>query len=224
MFEPRVPKLNWLEEKYIAKFEEGPIVKNKILFYGPSNFTRWKEKWGHPNLEEDILMRDGSQACVNHGFGTSCVEEQLYFYPRAVRPWEPRALVLSAYGNHAPYGYSVTEVFSIATRILEYARTDFPGIKLFFCDAYITRRLSEKGPAAASLTEEYNDLVRHYCEKHPDTTLVQHWTYPAFFTEGGVGKPECVRTELYVDDHVHFNLQGYAVYREFFKEYLKDLL
>ena len=67
MFEKRKKNLRHLE-KSILKFEEGPIVKNKILFYGDSGFTRWKtEKYENPNLEDVIRMRDGSQAVVNHG-------------------------------------------------------------------------------------------------------------------------------------------------------------
>ena len=223
MFEPNV-KLNRFEENYVKRYESEPAPKGRILFYGPSNFTRWAPRWNNPRLEDEILMKDGSPACLNRAFGGSCIEEQLYYYPRLVRPCAPRALVLSAYGNHASHGYTPADVFFLATRILEYARTDFPGIKLFFCDVPATLRASELRPGSVPAREDYNELVRYYCEKHEDTTFVQHWTWPGFFTEGGTGKPECVRPELFIDDHVHFNAEGYAVYRDFFYEYLKDLL
>ena len=224
MFEPRVKNLRRLEEKYVIPCESVPVEKGKILFYGPSNFTRWNPKWDNPRLEDEILMKDGTPACINHGFGGSCAEEQLYYYSRLVRPWEPRALVLSCFGNHAAYGYSSAEIFSLATRILEYARTDFPGIKLFFCDAYLALTMAEKKPGSYSSADEYSELVKHYCEKHPDTTLVQHWTHPGFFTEGGVGKAECIRPDIYVEDHKHFNPAGYLEYKKLFSEVLKDLL
>lgn len=34
---------------------------------------------GHRPMEEDIRMKDGSKAVINHGFSTSTAEEQLYF-------------------------------------------------------------------------------------------------------------------------------------------------
>ena len=60
-----------------------------ILFYGSSGFTHWSPKYGFRPLEEDIRMKDGSPAAVNHGFGGATVEEGLYYYHRMVKPWEP---------------------------------------------------------------------------------------------------------------------------------------
>ncbi len=223
MFESRVPNLKRLE-KSIIEFEAEPIEKGKILFYGSSQFTRWKPKYGHPRLEDDIRMKDGSQACVNHGFGSSCAEEQLYFYPRAVRPWEPRALVYTSFGNSIPFGYTAAEVFSLSTRVLSYARADFPGIKLFFCNIHPGTKGKDAPPYRVIAEKEFNDLVANYCATHPDTTLVDQTNYPGFYEEGFAGDRQHVRADLYVEDGVHHNLAGYAVYREFFLGYLKDLL
>ena len=222
--EPKLKNIRWLE-KYILKFEEEEIVKNKILFYGSSSFTRWKpERWENPRLEDEIRMRDGSQACVNHGFGTSTAEEQLYYYPRAVRPWEPRALVYTSFGNSIPLGYTAQEIFSLSTRVLEYARTDFPGIRLFFCNVHPGSKTKDAPKSRHAAIREFNELVAWYCSKHEDTTLVDQWNAPCFYEEGFAGDIQHVREELYVEDGVHHNLEGYAIYREFFREYLKDLL
>ena len=50
-------------------------------------------------------MKDGSQAIVNHGFGTSSADDLLYYYDRMVRPYAPRALVLATMGNDVGFGY-----------------------------------------------------------------------------------------------------------------------
>ena len=46
----------WKEsmEEEVLKYEEEPIVKGQIVFYGPSNFTRWSKKWNHIPLREAL--------------------------------------------------------------------------------------------------------------------------------------------------------------------------
>ena len=123
-------------EKDVLTFEARPSETGKIVFYGSSGFTRWTEKYHHRPLEEDIRMKDGSPAAVNHGFGGSTAEEGLYYYDRLVKPWEPRALVIATYANDGMYGYSPEQVMDVLARLLAWARTDFPGIKLFLVEPH----------------------------------------------------------------------------------------
>ncbi len=222
MLEPRV-RMRRLESR-ITAFEEQPIVKNKILFYGDSSFTRWKEKYGNPNLEDVFRMQDGYQAVVNHGFGSSTAEEQLYYYPRAVRPWEPRALVLLAFGNDDGYAYSPAEVLALQTRILDYARADFEEIELFLCNVCPELAQREADKAARRRINEYNGLVSDYCAKHEDVTEVDHNACADFFEDGKAGDFDAIRADIFIEDKVHFNAQGYAIYEKFFRQYLNDLL
>ena len=76
MFEQKVGNLKKFEN-VVREYEEQPIEKGMILFYGSSAFTRWSTIYGNRPLEEDIRMKDGSPAAVNHGFGGSTVEEGL---------------------------------------------------------------------------------------------------------------------------------------------------
>ena len=224
MFEKRKKNLRHLEQS-ILKFEEGPVVKGKILFYGDSGFTRWKaEKYGNPILEDVIRMKDGTQAVVNHGFGSSTAEEQLYYYPRAVRPWEPRALVQMSFGNDIDYAYSPAEILSLETRILDYARADFPEIKLFICNVRPSINMLLEPVYKMRMVREFNELVAGYCAKHPEVTLVDHYACPYLFEEGRTGDPEGIRRDFFVEDNVHYNALGYEAYRKLFAEVLKDLL
>ena len=54
-------------------------------------------------MEEEVRMKDGSQAIINHGFGTSSADDLLYYYDRMVRPYKPRALVLATSGFITEY-------------------------------------------------------------------------------------------------------------------------
>ncbi|MBQ9974372.1 MAG: hypothetical protein IJP02_05370 [Oscillospiraceae bacterium] len=226
MHDVRIPNLRWLEEKGSMDtiLNADPTdEQGLILFYGPSNFTRWKERWLHRPMEEDIRMKDGSRAVVNHGFGTSSAEELLYYYPRLVRPWNPRALVLAT-GNNDTYGYTADEVTFMLFRILEWARKDFPGIRLFLETGKPTPSRKNASLARKSTIEEQERIIRAYAAAHDDVTLIDHAVIPDFFQPGHVGDYDYPRFELFVPDGVHYNQAGYDVYRDLYLRVLDDLL
>ena len=223
MFEPRV-SLTRLESS-IVEFEQETIHTGKILFYGSSGLTRWKPKYGHRPLEEDVTMADGSLACINHGFGSSTAEELLYYYPRAIKPWAPRALVISIVHNDRGWGYNCNEIMTNLAKLMEYARTDFPGIRFFLCDARPTLKFNTD--AHLRFYDEFLQMCKEYCGRHKDTTLVCHadckelWIDPA---DAGIYDTEKIRKDIFVADEVHFNQLGYDIYRDFFQKVLADLL
>ena len=225
MFDVKLPNLRRLERKYVLEYEKEEIEKGLIMFYGDSSFTRWSTAWGHRPLEEDIRMKDGSKAVINHGFGTSTAEEQLYFYNRLVRPWEPRALVLNTHGNDISFNYSPEEIIFLQSRVIEYARRDMPGIKFYLCDARPLQITMADQGVFRYHREQYNELLRDYCAKHDDCTYVNHTDSPWFYHElADVGQIDKIRTDVYVEDQVHYNQKGYDLYREFFLEVLDDIL
>ena len=227
MYDVRIPNIDWLGQRgdLDRMFAADPSKEQGlIMFYGPSNFTRWSKDWKHRPLEEDIRRKDGSRAAINHGFGTSTVEELLYYYGRLVRPWNPRALVMSCgMGNSSSLGYTAYEVMMLTARLVDWARHDFPDARLY---------LQIFGPNTSGNTEsrrkngtlELNEMIECYCARHPDVTLADARKFPAFWQEGHMGDYDYPRPELYVEDGVHFNQAGYDVYRDFYLQVLDDIL
>lgn len=229
MFEVPI-NLRSLEDEIIA-YEQKPIEKGKILFYGHSIFTRWGNPiWGHRPLEEDIRMGDGSLACVNHGFGTSTSEELLYYYPRMVRPWEPRALVVMSLSNDNMYGMSVDQTLSNIFKMCMWARTDFPDIKIFLVEPHPNPKLAEeklppKWNGKLHRLRYYCSAIAEYARNHADTEVIRLWDRPEFFrTPEDVGDFLKVREELFADDKTHFNQAGYDVFGPIVREALGELL
>ena len=223
-------QVNWLE-KEIVKYEQEPIEKGKILFYGHSVFTRWgSPNWGYRRLDEEIRMKDGSLACVNHGFGTSTAEELLYYYHRMVRPWEPRALVIATYANDGMYGYDVEDIVRNIAKLCSWARTDFPGIKIFLMEDH--PRPSGKGYTGRDIwnsgkqrRDRYHQLLRAYAACNEDTQVIELWNRPEFFeTPEDVGDYKKVREDIFVEDKVHPNQAGYDILKDILLEVLDDLL
>ncbi len=212
-------------EDEIAEFEKEPVKKGLIMLYGSSNFTRWSEKYGNVNAEDVLLSRDGKQAVVNHGFGGATSEEMLYFYPRAVRPWAPRALVISTYGNDLGRGYTVAEMAFLQIRLMEYARRDFPGIKFFLCNAAPDANTRSKPLSRKVAIAEYNEFCADYCAKHEDAILVDRHGRPEIYdSPRSIGDYEHIRDELFIEDKTHFTPEGYELYRIFMQKALEPVL
>ena len=97
-----IEKWNSSMEDAVRKYEQEPLEKGQIVFYGASNFTRWGRgtRWDHKPLREVMLGKSGKPCAVNRGFGSSNAEHQLYYYPRMVRPLEPKVLVYHPFGNY----------------------------------------------------------------------------------------------------------------------------
>ena len=223
--------LKWLEKEVVA-YEQEPVETGKVLFYGHSMFTRWgAPQWGYRPLAEDIRAKDGSLACVNHGFGTSSSEELLYYYPRLVRPWAPKALVIMTFTNDQMYGYSPEDTMTNIAKICHWARTDFPGIKLFLIEEH--PHPSTKNPGNIpdirvnyyNRKDKYNELLALYAQTHEDTKVITLWDKPEFFeTPEDVGNPRKVREDIFVEDKVHLNQAGYDVFGPIVRQALDEVL
>jgi len=218
-------------EASIVAYEQEPIQKGKILFYGHSLFTRWgSPKYGYRRMDEDIRMKDGSLAVVNHGFGTSTSEELLYYYDRMVRPWEPRALVVASYANDGMYGYSPEQTMNVIARLLHWARTDFPGIKLYLVEDHPRPKgkdetIKDLWNNAKHKREKYLEMIHIYAQTHEDTKVIELWNQPELFeTPEDVGNFRKVRDDIFVDDKVHPNQAGYDILGPIFCKALDELL
>jgi lysophospholipase L1-like esterase len=222
--------LKHLEESIVA-YEQEPIVKGKIMFYGHSLFTRWGHpKWGYRRMDEDLRGKDGSLAVVNHGFGTSTCEERLYYYDRMVRPWEPRALVLANFANDGMYGYSPEQSMQATALLLHWARTDFPGIRMYLVEDHPRPKmkykttLPDKWNNAMHKRRKYREMLSIYEQTHEDTKVIHLWNRPEFFEEGCVGDRMKIREDIYYTDRGHFNQAGYDILANIVREALDDIL
>ena len=194
-------------EKEVCRYEEEPIVKGQIVFYGPSNFTRWSKKWGMVPLREALLGKSGAPCCINRGFGSSCAEHQLYYYHRMIKPLEPKVLVYSSFGNSSAFGYSPEETFELAQRVVAYTQTDFPDCRVYLCTAMRHKKFIEGHEEASA---KYNAMLREFAANTPNCFLLDAKAYAPL-----------QRDDIFVEDEVHFNQEGYALYADFFREALK---
>ena len=197
-------------EDAVCKYEKEEIEKNQIVFYGPSYFTRWSTDYGMKPMRECLLGKSGKECVINRGFGSSCPEHQLYYYPRMVKPLCPKVLVYGSYGNGAALGYSDDESWFLAQRVIGYTMTDFPETRIYLCSpTYTLTRTSEK----AELARRYNDKLCEFAEKHENCFHIDYLNYEPLHDP-----------DIFVEDGGHFNQKGYRIFEDFFKTVLKKEL
>jgi lysophospholipase L1-like esterase len=221
-------KLKFLE-KPVEALEAKPVEKGKILFYGHSLFTRWSNEYGNRELSEDLRLKDGSLGCVNHGFGGSTSEDLLYYYPRLVRPYEPRALVLATMANDTLHAIDMDQTLNNLFRICHWAHTDFPGIPIYLVEYHpnplmATNKLPDRSHFGFHRKNYFNQAIHLYAQTHENVHVIDLWDKPQFFKEGQLGNFREIREELFIEDKIHPSQEGYDLLRDIFREALKDIL
>ena len=186
----------WQEsmEDEIQAYEKQPVQTGKIVFYGPSYFTRWSTRFGMIPLEEALPGASGEQCVINRGFGSSCAEHQLYYYPRVIRPLQPKVLVYTSQANGPSFGYSDEESWELAQRVIAYAKTDFPDIRIYLVGAYPSRDMTQEN---IEDKRKYNAMIKAFAESTPNCFYIDVLEYEPFR-----------RKDIYVEDGVHFNQTG----------------
>lgn len=190
-------------EAEIESFERAdrrePPPKGATLFVGSSTIRLWE------TLAQDFLAHH----VINRGFGGSDIVDATHFAERIIFPYEPRAIFLRAGGNAIAAGASPREILASFEEfvVTVHARLPQTQISYISLSASIARwHLAEQNKAASSLIEQY---VRG----EPHLTYIDTYDIPL----GADGKP---RPELFTEDRLHYNAEGYKLLAQRVRPYL----
>lgn len=179
----------------IRRFEaadaEAPPPQGAVLFIGSSSIRFWT------TLQEDFP----ATAVINHGFGGCQMDDVLHFADRILILYRPRMVVVYAGDNDLNGGMSPEQVVGNFRALVKTVEDALPRTKLAFLAI-------KPSPSRWHLVEKIrrvNTLVREM------TTRDQNLGYIDVFTPmlGKDGKP---RRELFLEDELHLNAAGYALW------------
>lgn len=191
-------------ESEIKNFEkersEKGIQKESVLFYGSSSWRLWK------NIKTDLAPLP----IINHGFGGSTIPELIHYADRAVLPYQPKLLVIYG-GENDLTGKkykSPEQMFDTYRQFTALVQNRFPKTKICF----VSMKLSPSRRKHWEAVKKGNALVKAF-------STGKYLSYvdinSALFRTDGT-----VKSELYTQDSLHLNAQGY---REFTKVLLPFL-
>lgn len=192
-------------EKGIAAFEQkdhtNPPPKNALLFIGSSGIRLWT------TLAADFP----GYPVINRGFGGSEIVDSTHFADRIIFPYQPKMIFLRAGGNDLAAGKSPGQVFADFKEFVAVVHAKLPDTDI----AYISLSPSIARWKQAEKEKELNSMVEEFVRQTPHLKYIE--TYPMVL--GPDGKP---RPELFIEDKLHFNAEGYKLLREVVRPFLPD--
>jgi len=191
-------------EPAIRQFERADATnappKNGILFIGSSSIRRWK------TLEQDFP----DLPVYNRGFGGSQIADSLHFADRIVLPYRPRQIVMFAGSNDINAGKTPEQVLADFIAFTRLVRKELPDARI----SWIAITPCEKRWEQFDRVKRANALVARYCRFHRRLDYIN--TFPHML--GPDGRP---RPDIFVDDKLHLNEKGYAIWTRIIRPYLR---
>lgn len=195
-----------LWEAEIRAFEAAdrsdPPPAGGVLFVGSSSIRLWE------TLAEDFP----GEHTINRGFGGSEIADATRFADRIVLPYRPRAIVLYAGDNDLMNGKKPERVRDDFVAFVARVRRDVPGV----CIGFVSVKPSPARRHLLPAMRRANRLVRDYAAAQPGVAYLDVFT-PML---DGAGEP---RTELFVDDMLHMDRDGYTLWIAVIEPWLRDL-
>jgi lysophospholipase L1-like esterase len=163
-----------------------------VLFVGSSSIRKWQTAEGIPDLP-----------VINRGFGGAHVSEVNHFAERIVFKYSPRVIVFYAGDNDIADGKSPEQVFHDFQTFAELVHSRLPETRLIYLP--IKPSLARWGKWTQM--QATNSLAEAFARDHVWITYLDTAT-PML---GDDGQP---RPELFAEDGLHMNAEGYRLWNE----------
>lgn len=186
-----------------AADKTNPPKPGGILFVGSSSIRLWK------TLAQDFPAYN----VINRGFGGSQIADSIHYTPRIVTPYKPIIIVFFAGTNDLAEGKSSQTVAADYQTFVKTVRTTLPDVKV----VYIAITPAPSRWDNLPQVKEANALIQTQIAQDKNQRFLN--TAPQFIT--AEGKP---RPELFVEDRLHLNPQGYKLWKTALTTVLQELV
>ncbi|WP_299758302.1 SGNH/GDSL hydrolase family protein [uncultured Pontibacter sp.] len=174
--------------------------KNAILFVGSSSIRMWK------NMQEMFPKH----TVVNRGFGGSNLLDLQRYLNDIVFPYQPKQIVIySGENDIASDTVQATEVLERFKTVFQEIRQEMPQVPVVF----VSIKPSPSRAKYKPIIVEANKQIHEYLKSQPNTKYVDVFT--PMLQPNGKAKPE-----IFTQDSLHMNQQGYQIWRKKIKPYL----
>ena len=177
-----------------------PPVKNAILFVGSSSFAKWK----------DVADYFPGYIIVNRGFGGSTMLDVIRYAYDIIVPYQPKQVFIYAGDNDLAEGASVAEVVTRFKTLFQLIRINVPNATM----DYISIKPSPSRENLMPKMKEANKQIEAFLKTQKNTGFIN--VFSPMLNADGKPKPE-----IFVEDRLHMNADGYAIWKKTILPYLK---
>ena len=193
-------------EADIAAFEQADSVVRRrpggVVFVGSSSIRMWQ------GMADDFP----GVATINRGFGGSRVRDSTYYADRIVTAYQPRAVVFYAGDNDLFEGRTPRQVRDDFAAFVARVHRGSPDARI----AFVAIKPSPSRLALLPQVREANGLIRAFAEREPRVDYLDVFT-PMLDANA------MPRAGLFLDDQLHMNRAGYAVWTAVVAPWLDEL-
>lgn len=186
--------------RFAAQDATTPPPRHPIVFTGSSSIRLW-----------DTLAGDFPDVPVlNRGFGGSQLRDAFHHADAIAIRYRPRQVVIYSGDNDLATGRTPQQVLADFRAVVARLRRDLPDVPI----AFISLKPSPSRAHLLDVQRVANALIRK------EATTIDRVAYVDIFTpmlDSG-GQP---RAELFVEDKLHMNQAGYALWRKTIAPYLR---
>lgn len=165
-----------------------------VLCTGSSSMRMW-----HPKLAEDLAPLD----VIPRGFGGSTLFDVLHYLDPLVLAYRPRAVVIYEGDNDVNKGVRVDDLVAVFERLLDRLHQDLPDTRVYVLSIKPCPERWALWPTMA----EANARLAERCGRDDRLTYLD--VASPLLGEDGLPRPD-----LYEEDDVHLNRDGYLVWRD----------
>jgi len=178
-----------------------PPPKNAVVFVGSSSFRKWT----------DLQKAFPYFTIINRGFGGSTLPDVIRYANDIIIPYQPLQVVIYAGDNDLASSDTVTAfaVFRRFKELFQLIRSQLPSTSIVF----VSIKPSPSRERLMPRMTVANTLIKRFLEDQPHAAFVD--VYHLMLDDKG--KP---RKELFLEDDLHMNDKGYAIWQKAIKPYL----
>lgn len=184
-------------EEFVVWDSKNFFPTDAMLFVGSSSIRGWATANAFPG-----------KPIINRGFGGSEFSDILYYYDKVIEPYAAKQVFLYEGDNDIASGKTPERVFADYQLLVSRFQADFPESDMVFISIKPSKARWNLWPPMAKA----NQLIREYAANHEHL----HYADLASSLLDDEGKPK----DVFVEDGLHLNEQGYALWREALAPYV----
>lgn len=175
--------------------------KKAILFVGSSSFTKWV----------DVKDYFPNHTIINRGFGGSSLPDVIRYARDIIIPYQPKQILIYCGENDlaSDDNPSAQTVFNRFKQLFVLIRKNLPQVHV----AYVSMKPSPSRQKLWPKMTKGNTLIKNYLKTKPRTAFID--VYHKMFNKDGK-----VMTDIFVEDNLHMNAKGYAIWQKVIEPYL----